>query len=145
MTVISQSGIVNDKGIAAGGNVNLKSLAGSIKNNATLKAKDAVTLYALQDIGNTGTGSITAGTDVDLTAEEGSITNTSAFNVTGNVSMTAGSAIDTQGDINAQDVTLKAGTTLKSEGNISGSTASGHKVILESGQSLTNNGTVTVQ
>ena len=144
VTVISHSEIANEKGIVAGGKVTLKSLAGSIENNATLKARDAVTLYALQNIGNAGTGSsISAGTDVDLTAKNGSITNMSAFNVTGNVSMTAGSAIDTKGSINALDVTLKAGTTLKSDGNISGSTASGHKVVLEAGQMLTNNGTVT--
>ena len=144
VTVISHSEITNEKGIVAGGKVTLQSLAGSIENNATLKARDAVTLYALQNIGNAGTGSsISAGTDVDLTAKNGSITNMSAFNVTGNVSMTAGSAIDTKGSINALDVTLKAGTTLKSDGNISGSTASGHKVVLEAGQMLTNNGTVT--
>ena len=147
VTVISRSQIVNDKGILAGRNVTLQSLDGSINNNATLKARDAVTLYASQDIvnadTNAGTGSISAGTDVDLTAENGSITNTSAFNVTGNVSMTAGSAITTQGSINAQDVTLKAGTTLKSGGDISGSTENGHKVVLEAGQALTNNSTVT--
>lgn len=144
VTVISSSKIKNDKGIVAGGKVTLQSLDDSIENNATLKARDAVTLYALQNIGNAGTGSsISAGTDVDLTAKNGSITNMSAFNVTGNVSMTAGSAIDTKGSINALDVMLKAGTTLKSDGNISGSTASGHKVVLEAGQMLTNNGTVT--